>query len=106
MKDRPPQMAANENGYFAWIGIMGPADQPVHAWGYRWFQAVTDRERDLRGSDSFGDLPIQAVLLQRGTVDGARQWPQCLKRQVQISSTPISALGQCGMRSGGVCFSL
>jgi hypothetical protein len=62
MNERPPQIAANDNGYFAWIGIMGPADQPVHAWGYGWFQAVTDRERGIRLSDPFGDLPIQAEI--------------------------------------------
>jgi hypothetical protein len=71
MKDRPPQMVANDNGYFAWIGIMGPADQPAHAWGYRWFQAVTDRERELRWPESFGYLPIQSEIRHESIAGGA-----------------------------------
>lgn len=64
IEEHPPQMAANENGYFAWIGIMGPADQPSHDWGYLWFQAVTDRERDMGVCGSFGNIPIQAEVRQ------------------------------------------
>jgi hypothetical protein len=36
----PPQIPAAENGYFAWVGVVGPEDQSPHAWGSRWYQAA------------------------------------------------------------------
>lgn len=41
----PPQIAAAENGYFAWIGVPGPEKEPPHAWGYRWFQEALRADR-------------------------------------------------------------
>lgn len=41
----PPQVAVAENGYFAWIGVLGPEREAPHAWGYRWFQEALRADR-------------------------------------------------------------
>lgn len=41
----PPQMAAAENGYFAWIGVAGPENEAPHAWGHRWYQEALRADR-------------------------------------------------------------
>jgi hypothetical protein len=33
-----PQVAPERNGYFAWVGVMGPEAAPSYDWGRRWFE--------------------------------------------------------------------
>jgi hypothetical protein len=91
MNDRPPQMAVNDNGYFAWIGIMGPADQPVHAWGYRWYQVVTDRERELKGAKWIGSLPIQSEIRQESFTGGATSCEEIKSCLENVAAAPEEA---------------
>jgi hypothetical protein len=52
----PTQIAAAENGYFAWIGVAGPETQPPHSWGRRWFDEA------LASDESAGDAEDPAPL--------------------------------------------
>lgn len=54
----PPQIPAAENGYFAWVGIVGPEDQPPHAWGSRWYQEALAADKKPLGQG--GELAIDA----------------------------------------------
>jgi len=61
MAAAPPQIPAAENGYYAWVGINGPADQDPHAWGQRWVREALEADKraaaDLSASIT---LPIDA----------------------------------------------
>lgn len=55
----PPQIAAADNGYFAWIGVVGPASEPAYDWGRRWFeQALAADKRAGIGDDEAVTLAI------------------------------------------------
>lgn len=56
LSTKPPQIAAAENGYFAWIGVAGPESEPPHAWGYRWFAEALRADRA-----PFGETPALAI---------------------------------------------
>ncbi len=56
LSTKPPQIAAAENGYFAWIGVAGPENEPPHAWGYRWFAEALRADRA-----PFGETPALAI---------------------------------------------
>lgn len=43
----PPQIDPASNGYFAWIGVVGPADQDPHAWGRRWYAEALEADRKV-----------------------------------------------------------
>jgi len=45
MAAAPPQIPAAENGYFAWVGVVGPADQDPHAWGQRWVREALEADK-------------------------------------------------------------
>jgi hypothetical protein len=45
----PSQIPAEENGYFAWIGVLGPQEVSPHAWGRRWFVEALAADREKRG---------------------------------------------------------
>jgi hypothetical protein len=45
----PSQIPAEENGYFAWIGVLGPQEVSPHAWGRRWFAEALAADREKRG---------------------------------------------------------
>ncbi|MFZ2269559.1 MAG: hypothetical protein WAV95_18440 [Azonexus sp.] len=62
----PPQIPATENGYFAWIGVPGPADQTPAAWGQRWFQEALAMDKTPSGIDSGTDLAINAEKREDG----------------------------------------
>lgn len=52
LSERPPQTESQRNGYFAWIGIMGPESTAPHAWGQRWYQEALAIDAELRRKDS------------------------------------------------------
>lgn len=54
----PPQIAADKNGYFAWIGVAGPEAESPHAWGKRWFVEVLAAERRSPGNEEAVKLAI------------------------------------------------
>lgn len=60
----PPQIDPASNAYFAWIGVVGPADQDPHAWGQRWIREALEADRKLAAH------PDQPVLL---TIDAERR---------------------------------
>lgn len=35
---QPAQIPPEQNGYFAWVGVVGPTGQSPDVWGYRWYQ--------------------------------------------------------------------
>lgn len=45
MATEPPQIPVAENGYFAWVGVLGPEREAPHAWGYRWFLEALRADR-------------------------------------------------------------
>ena len=49
---------AAHNGYFAWIGVVGPEDQDPNAWGQRWFDAVLAVDKVSKTSLSTSGLAI------------------------------------------------
>jgi hypothetical protein len=56
LQERPGQITADENGYFAWIGVVGPADVDPHLWGRRWFAQALTADKDVVS----GELPIDS----------------------------------------------
>jgi hypothetical protein len=51
LQQRPEQIPAAENGYFAWLGVVGPVDTDPHTWGHRFYtQALQADQEGLRGS--------------------------------------------------------
>ena len=50
----PPQIAAGENGYFAWIGIVGPESETPHAWGRRWYEEARAADMELARGRGIG----------------------------------------------------
>lgn len=52
LSERPPQIDPQRNGYFAWIGIMGPESTAPQAWGQRWYQEALAIDAALRLKDS------------------------------------------------------
>lgn len=47
----PEQIADERNGYFAWVGVLGPADQLPAVWGYRWYQEVLQQDKRAQAGD-------------------------------------------------------
>ncbi len=45
----PSQIPAEDNGYFAWIGVLGPQDVSPYAWGRRWFEEALAADRERQG---------------------------------------------------------
>jgi hypothetical protein len=48
----PPQIAAADNGYFAWTGVAGQTSEPPHAWGRRWYQQALESDKRVQDEDS------------------------------------------------------
>ncbi len=69
MQERPPQLAPEQNGYFAWIGIMGPESVPPHAWGRQWWAEALAIDAKPR----LGDAPVKPAI-QAGLRAGS--WPK------------------------------
>ena len=95
LQEQPSSVLRKENGYFAWLGIMGPADKPAHAWGFRWFQAMGDWEKEtIQFSKPAEFLPADEVREEafgnnetscRGKLDS------CLER-VAAAAEPVRAM--------------
>lgn len=49
-----------ENGYFAWIGVGGPAAEPPDAWGKRWFGEALAADKKAAGTDGGAKLAIES----------------------------------------------
>jgi len=47
----PPQIAAADNAYFAWIGVVGPESETAHSWGRRWFEQALAADRQGPADD-------------------------------------------------------
>ena len=69
LSERPPQTEPQRNGYFAWIGIMGPESAAPHAWGQRWYQEALTVDAALRSKDS-SPAPASEVELRKSN------WPK------------------------------
>lgn len=69
MQERPPQLAPEQNGYFAWIGVMGPESVPPHAWGRQWWAEALAIDAKPR----LGDEPVKPAI-QAGLRAGS--WPK------------------------------
>ncbi len=53
LNSKPPaSIAANDNGYFAWVGIVGAEDQDPAIWGQRWFNEALAIDKEFRTSMS------------------------------------------------------
>lgn len=65
--------AREQNGYFAWVGVMGPADQEPLAWGQRWFLEARRLDVGAGPADTAAAHPMDRELRQ-GT-DSAAQIP-------------------------------
>ncbi len=48
---QPPQIPPEENGYFAWVGVVGPSDQSPDIWGYRWYQQALQADKRQPGEN-------------------------------------------------------
>lgn len=46
LEETPQQIPAEENAYFAWIGVLGPQDESPHEWGRRWFEEAVAVDRE------------------------------------------------------------
>lgn len=55
----PPQISAEENGYFAWVGVVGPEAESPHAWGKRWFAEVLAADKKSNGVEQDAALAIE-----------------------------------------------
>jgi hypothetical protein len=69
MTTAPPQIPAAENGYFAWIGALGPENQTPEAWGQRWFQEALAMDKTRNSFD--GSAPELAINAEKRE-DGLR----------------------------------
>lgn len=58
LQKRPEQIAAADNGYFAWLGVVGPADVDPHTWGQRWYAQALKADRE----GVWGPLPIESEI--------------------------------------------
>lgn len=58
----PEQIPVERNGYFPWIGVLGPAAQPPGAWGYRWYQAALQADKSALAKQA--PLPISREIRQ------------------------------------------
>lgn len=58
----PPQIPVEKNGYFAWIGVVGPEDQAPEAWGRRWYDEalLADRKPVEKVGEPASDFAIDA----------------------------------------------
>lgn len=61
----PAQIPAEENAYFTWLGLLGPADQAPHAWGYRWYQEALQADKISLGSE-YKAMAIEAEKREDG----------------------------------------
>ena len=50
LEETPHQIAADENGYFAWIGVVGPDSAPAYEWGRRWFEEALAADKERKGA--------------------------------------------------------
>ena len=57
----PRQISTADNGYFAWIGVVGPAGESPHAWGSRWFREALAADKKSAVGDQRVELPIDNV---------------------------------------------
>lgn len=48
LMETPRQIPAGDNGYFAWIGVVGPDAVEPHEWGRRWFEEALAADRERR----------------------------------------------------------
>ena len=56
----PPQIAAADNGYFAWIGVVGRETEAPHAWGRRWYEQALEADKRKHSEDAENArLPIE-----------------------------------------------
>ena len=53
----PAQIPAERNGYFAWIGVMGPEAVPPHEWGQRWFDRAQAADAANPSGTSLAEAP-------------------------------------------------
>ena len=56
----PAPIPAGENGYFAWIGVVGPEIEPPDAWGKRWFEEALAADKQAAGTDGGAKLAIES----------------------------------------------
>jgi hypothetical protein len=49
LAERHADIAVEENGYFALIGVHGPEDKTPHEWGLRWHNAASKADREGSG---------------------------------------------------------
>ena len=64
LSERAPQVDPQRNGYFAWIGVMGPETVPPHEWGQRWHQEALAMDAALRYKDSTPSPASEVALRQ------------------------------------------
>lgn len=53
---RPTQIPPEQNGYFAWVGVVGPSDQSPDIWGYRWYQEALLADKRSAGESQPLDI--------------------------------------------------
>jgi hypothetical protein len=56
----PTPIPAGENGYFAWIGVVGPETEPPDAWGMRWFEEALAADKKATETDGGAILAIES----------------------------------------------
>lgn len=47
----PEQIQVENNGYFAWIGVIGPSSESPHAWGLRWYKEAIEADKSLSNQE-------------------------------------------------------
>lgn len=55
----PAPIPSSDNGYFAWIGVVGPEAEPPDAWGKRWFEEALAADKMAAGTDGGAKLAIE-----------------------------------------------
>ncbi len=77
LSERHPQIASDENGYFAVIGVGGPIDIPPHQQGLTWHEAAVKADSEgSRGSDML--LEQESLSLSLGVDMPCREIEYCL----------------------------
>lgn len=56
----PDQIPIAENGYFAWVGVGGPATVPPEAWGKRWVEESLAADKKAAGFGTSTPLAIES----------------------------------------------
>jgi hypothetical protein len=71
LSESHPQLAADENGYFAVIGVGGPMDMDPHDWGLAWHEAAVKADREGSGrSDMLLEQESRSLSLGKGVPCG------------------------------------